>query len=153
MSTAFLPSDTPTSDFALIAPRITDQEYYPEHRDGVLYIRTNDTGRNFRLVTTSVGSPGRADWQELLPLNPDAPLEDFDLFQTFLVTSHRELGLPVMDVFPLTGSSNLGTPARIAFSRADLLGGSTRQPRVRCDRLPLQLPVPRLAPHRSTSTT
>ena len=94
-----LSADTPEAPFTLIASRCDDQEYYPEHRDGVLYIRTNDTGRNFRLVTAPVAAPGRENWRELLPLDADAPLEDFDLFQTFLVTSRRELGLPVMDVF------------------------------------------------------
>ena len=110
-----LPANTPELDFKLVAARLDDQEYYPEHRDGILYIRTNDTGRNFRLVTAPVGTPDRDQWQELLPLLPDVPLEDFDLFQNFLVTSRRELGLPVMDVFPISGSSKLGTPSRIAF--------------------------------------
>jgi oligopeptidase B len=130
-----LPSNTPEAAFRLIAPRLDDQEYYPEHRDGTLFIRTNDTGRNFRLVTAPATAPGRDHWQELLPLNPNAPLEDFDLFQSFLVTSRRELGLPVMDVYALTpkeASSRpdpepvegaverpphlyLGQPARIAF--------------------------------------
>ena len=126
-----LSSENPEGAFRLIAPRLDDQEYYPEHRDGVLYIRTNDTGRNFRLVTAPVESPDRDNWQELLPLNVDAPLEDVDLFQSFLVASRRELGLPVMDVFsfaidgrhpdperskgegPL--NSSLGPATRIAF--------------------------------------
>jgi len=114
----FVSSEDPDAAFTLIAPRLDDQEYYPEHRDGLFYIRTNDTGRNFRLVTAPVASPRRENWQELLPLNPDAPLEDFDLFQSFLVTSRRELGLPVMDVFALserTPHLSLGAPARIAF--------------------------------------
>jgi oligopeptidase B len=126
-----LPADTPEAAFRLIAPRLDDQEYYPEHRDGTLFIRTNDTGRNFRLVTAPVAAPGRDRWQELLPLNPDAPLEDFDLFQTFLITSRRELGLPVLDVFPFSKDARdsktersdgeespnlaLGPSARIAF--------------------------------------
>ena len=110
-----LSSQTPTEPFKLIAPRLDDQEYYPDHRDGTLFIRTNDTGRNFRLVTAPIATPGRDSWQELFPLAPEAPLEDFDLFQTFLVTSRRELGLPVMDVFPLSGDHTLGQSARIAF--------------------------------------
>jgi oligopeptidase B len=92
-------ADTPAADFKLIAPRLDDQEYYPEHRDGILYIRTNDTGRNFRLVTAPVSTPDRENWTELFAVDEKAPLEDFDLFQTFLVTSRRELGLPVMDVY------------------------------------------------------
>jgi oligopeptidase B len=110
-----LSSETPTEPFRLIAPRIEDQEYYPELRYGTLYIRTNDTGRNFRLVTTPALLPDRKHWKELLPHNPEVPLEDFDLFESFLVTSRRELGLPVMDVFPLSGDRELGPSARIAF--------------------------------------
>ena len=110
-----LSSETPEAGFSRIAARIDDQEYYPEHRDGVLYIRTNDAGRNFRLVTAPVATPGRESWKELLPLDPQKPLEDIDLFQDFLVTSRRELGLPVLDVFPFTETSNLRKPNRIAF--------------------------------------
>ena len=112
-----LSAETPTEPFRLIAPRIDDQEYYPDHRDGTLYIRTNDTGRNFRLVTAPIATPGREHWQELLPLNPDAPLEDFDLFQTFLVTSRRELGLPVMDVYALTPKEASSRPERSGVER------------------------------------
>jgi len=110
-----LPASTPEAAFRLITPRIDDQEYFPEHRDGTLFIRANDTGRNFRLVTAPTATPGREHWRELIALQPDAPLEDFDLFQTFLVTSRREAGLPVMDVFPLAGSNDLDSPTRIAF--------------------------------------
>ncbi|WP_263375887.1 S9 family peptidase [Granulicella aggregans] len=119
-----LSAQTPTEAFQLIAPRLDDQEYYPDHRDGTLYIRTNDTGRNFRLVTAPIATPGREHWTELLPHNPDVPLEDFDLFESFLVTSRRELGLPVMDVFPLSGDRELGQSARIAFPEPTYSAGS-----------------------------
>ena len=107
-----LSADTPEAAFELMAPRLDDQEYYPEHRNGTLYIRTNDTGRNFRLVTTAVANPSRKHWQELLAMDEKAPLEDFDLFQTFLVTSRRELGLPVMDVFVLPNDQPIDTSSR-----------------------------------------
>ena len=119
-----LPADAPEAVFNLVAPRIDDQEYYPEHRDGLLYMRTNDAGRNFRLVAAPVATPGREHWRELLPLSPDAPLEDFDLFQTFLVTSRRELGLPVMDVFSLNSSNALSTPNRIPFPEPTYSAGA-----------------------------
>src|SRR5664280_2137391 len=77
----FLPADEPNGDFRLIAPRLDEQEYYPDHRDGLFFIRTNDRGKNFRIVTAPVATPGHDHWQELVPLDPDHPLEDFDLFQ------------------------------------------------------------------------
>ena len=94
----FLPAGDPTADLRLIAPRLDEQEYYPDHRDGLFYIRTNDAGKNFRVVTAPVGTPGRDHWQELLPLDPDHPLEDFDLFRSFAIATRRRLGVPILEV-------------------------------------------------------
>ena len=101
----FLPADEPLADFRLIAPRMDDQEYYPDHRDGLFYIRTNDAGKNFRVVTAPVATPSREHWQELIPLDPDHPLEDFDLFQSFAISTRRELGLPTLEVLRFTQKS------------------------------------------------
>src|SRR5262249_52929498 len=60
----FLPADLPLDEWSLIAPRQHEQEYYVDHRGDRFYIRTNDAGRNFRLVTAPVKSPGRAHWKE-----------------------------------------------------------------------------------------
>ena len=35
----------------MIAPRMTDQEYDVDHRGSRFYVRVNDRGRNFRLVS------------------------------------------------------------------------------------------------------
>jgi oligopeptidase B len=94
----FLSSAEPTGDFRVIAPRLDEQEYYPDHRDGLFFLRTNDTGKNFRVVTAPVASPGREHWAELIPLDPDHPLEDFDLFRSFAVATRRKLGLPTLDI-------------------------------------------------------
>jgi oligopeptidase B len=99
----FLPAADPTGDFQLVAPRLDDQEYYPDHRSspetgGLFYIRTNDAGKNFRVVTAPVASPGRDHWTELLPLDPERPLEDFDLFQSFALAARRDQGLPTLEV-------------------------------------------------------
>ena len=42
----------------LIAPREKEHEYDVDHRDGTFCIRTNDKGRNFRLVTAPGRRPG-----------------------------------------------------------------------------------------------
>jgi oligopeptidase B len=67
----FLSAETPAGEFQLVAPRLDDQEYYPDHRDGLFFIRTNDVGKNFRVVTAPVAAPGRESWQELLALGRD----------------------------------------------------------------------------------
>ena len=75
----FLLAADPTGDFHLLAPRVDDQEYYPDHRalpgqPGLFYIRTNDTGKNFRVVTAPTTTPDRDHWTELIALDPDHPL-------------------------------------------------------------------------------
>ncbi len=99
----FLLADTPDAPLQLIAPRIDDQQYYPDHRNGLFYLRVNDTTRNFRLVTAPIASPGREHWQEAYIGAPDVPLEDFDLFQNFCVLSERRAGLPTLAIYPLGG--------------------------------------------------
>ncbi len=111
----FLPATEPTAALALIAPRLDDQEYYPDHRDGSFWIRTNDTTKNFRLVTAPVNSPGRDHWQDAYTGAPDVPLEDFDLFQSFLVLSERQAGLPTLAVHWLSPEGALGKASSIAF--------------------------------------
>ena len=111
----FLPSDHPLAEFILIAPRLDEQEYYPDHRDGLFFIRTNDTSKNFRLVQTPVLTPGREHWQPLYTGAADVPLEDFDLFQSFIVLSERKAGLPTLAVHPLSTEGALGETSHIAF--------------------------------------
>jgi oligopeptidase B len=111
----YLPTSEPEGEFRQIAPRTDDQEYYLDHREGLFYIRTNDTGKNFRLVTAPVETPGREFWTELIALDTEAPLEDFDLFRSFVVTSHRILGLPVLSVGQFQANSQIGEWQRIAF--------------------------------------
>ena len=111
----FLPAHARTSAFTLIAPRIDDQEYYADHREGVFYIRTNDATRNFRMVTARVESPARESWTEFYRGAPDIPLEDFDLFQTFCVLTERKAGLPILSVYDLLPDGALGEYREIAF--------------------------------------
>ena len=120
----FLPSGDPTADLRLIAPRLDQQEYYPDHRftpetGGLFFIRTNDAGKNFRVVTAPVATPGRDHWAELLPLDPDLPLEDFDLFHSFAVTTRRKRGLPTLEVVRFTSNLLSSTSSDLLSSRSE----------------------------------
>jgi oligopeptidase B len=116
----FLAADDPTGAFHILAPRLDEQEYYPEHRDGLFFIRTNDAGKNFRVVTATVANPGRERWTELIPLDPDHPLEDLDLFHSFAVATRRKLGLPTLEILrfkpnPSGAPPSLEPPVPIVF--------------------------------------
>ena len=124
----FMPASEPLGDFQLIAPRIDDQEYSVDHRDGLFYLHVNDTGDNFRIVTAPVATPGREHWTEFLPEDKDFPLEDFDLFQEFFVTSTRRQGLPVLEVYPFAPDGSRGTPQLIEFPEPTYTAGAHANP-------------------------
>ena len=111
----FLASATPEESFQLIAPRVDDEEYYVDHRDGFFYIRTNKDAEEFKLMRAAVSATNREHWEELLPEQKGAPLEDFDLFQSFLVAGYRERGLPVLRVFSFGVEGRPTAPRDIRF--------------------------------------
>ncbi|MGB6194598.1 MAG: S9 family peptidase [Terracidiphilus sp.] len=89
-----LRADDPAGRFALSAAREDDHEYSVDHRNGLWFIRTNDKGKNCRLVTAPVETPGREHWTEQIAVRADVMLEDVDLFAGFFVACEREDGLP-----------------------------------------------------------
>lgn len=111
----FLDAANPTGEFRMLAERVADQEYDIDHRDGHFYIRVNDTGKNFRVVTAPVEQPGREQWTELLPENPEVPLDDFAVFQHFAVASETVQGLDRMRVFRFEGDRMSGDPGTVTF--------------------------------------
>ncbi|MGA8632526.1 MAG: S9 family peptidase [Terracidiphilus sp.] len=102
--TQVLAADDPGGKFTLIAPRVDDQEYSVDHRNGLWFIRVNDRGRNFRLVTAPLATPGRKHWTELIAHRSDVMLEDVDLFADFFIACEREDGLPRLRLWKFAGS-------------------------------------------------
>jgi oligopeptidase B len=112
----FLAADAPESKFQLIAPRRDNIEYYIDHRNGLFFIRVNDTGRNFRLVTAPVEKPGMENWVEVIPHRSDVMLEEADLFAGFYVACERREGLQHLRVLRFSGEGTETQPAQeIAF--------------------------------------
>ena len=108
----FMPAGQPFGQWILIEPRRENIEYYADHRDGLFYLRVNDTARTFRLVTAPVASPGRANWREAIAHRDDVMLEEFDLFQSFAVAVERLNGLPRMRVMLFGQEGSLGARVR-----------------------------------------
>lgn len=86
-----LPADNPAAPPLLVAPRQPGREYEVDEHEGTLYIRTNDTHPNFRLVKASLETPDQ--WEEVIASDPHFYLTDFTLFKTFYVTEGRLDGL------------------------------------------------------------
>jgi len=94
----FLPADGSATSPTVVAPRVQDQEYDVDHRDGVFWIRANDAGRNFRIVTAPVGAPDRANWKEVVAHREAVMLSGQSLFKDFHVLMEREGGQPYLRV-------------------------------------------------------
>jgi oligopeptidase B len=107
----YVPAARASTPARVIAPRIDDQEYAVDHAGDRFYIRTNDKGRTFRLVTAPVSAPDRANWREVIPNRPATMLEDIDLFSDHMVTTEREYGLVHFRVRNL----DAGDPRDVSF--------------------------------------
>ena len=107
----YIPAKDPAADWKTIEPRKQGVEYYADHNADSFYIRANDTGRNFRLVTAPVTDPGSKNWHEVMGHNAAIMLDEMDMFRSFLVLYERENGLPQIRVVDLRN----GHSRRLAF--------------------------------------
>ncbi|HEX6791276.1 MAG TPA: S9 family peptidase [Candidatus Krumholzibacteria bacterium] len=101
----YLAAADPAGQFKSMAGRVNDREYYADHAGDRFFIRTNDKGRNFRLVSAPVAAPGTG-WKQILPHRDGVMLEDIDCFKDFYVTSERENGVPTFHVTPMAGGKS-----------------------------------------------
>jgi oligopeptidase B len=111
-----LAAGEPEGAFTLISARSDEHEYSIDHRNGLWFIRTNDRGRNFRLVTAPVATPGREHWTERIAHRADVMLEEVELFAGFFIACDREDGLPKLRLWRFAGHGPEAAPAgEIAF--------------------------------------
>lgn len=107
-------TDKPGDAPRLIEPRKTDREYYVDHRGGHLYIRTNDAGKNFRLVRAPVGAADAKHWEEVVPHRADVMLDGIECFEKYVVLQERADALPglrIMRFAEAKDSAAAGTQA------------------------------------------
>ncbi len=91
--------------------RRADIEYALEHRDGRFFVRINDTGRNFRLVTVDAMAPDLDHAEELIAARDHVMLDDVDVFAGHLAVTERVAGSLQLRIVDLAG----GGEHRVAF--------------------------------------
>ena len=84
----------PTAKPRIVFPRVQDVEYSIEDRDSFLYVLTNEEAVNFRLMKTSLAEPDKSTWETVIDHSPDATLNDFEVFENYIVVGERRGGLP-----------------------------------------------------------
>jgi oligopeptidase B len=107
----YLPANRPNGRWRLVLKRRANIEYDVDHHGDHFYLRINDTGRNFRLVSVPIAHRKPEHWQEIVPHRTDVMLEDIDLFQHYRVLHERDKGLSQLVITALDS----GDTHHIAF--------------------------------------
>jgi oligopeptidase B len=102
----FMDANTPTGKFTVIHPRQKDMEYYVDHHGDLFYINSNENAKNFKLMTTPVKTPAKANWKEIIPHRDSVKIDNYDLFRNHLVVYERERGLNNIRVINLTSKED-----------------------------------------------
>lgn len=112
----FIDADRPKDEFRVFNPRQHDLLYGVGHYGDYFYILTNaDGARNYKIMRTPVGATEKANWEEVITHREDVLIEDYDIFNDFLVIEERCQGLVNLRVMSWDGKTdyyiNFGEPA------------------------------------------
>jgi oligopeptidase B len=108
----FVPAADPLAEQTLISPRRENRLYEADAAHGKLWILTNDTHINFRIVSADPAAPG--EWHEVVPGSDDTYLRGLTAFRDHLVITSRVQGL---DQLTLRDYAS-GESTRIPFAEA-----------------------------------
>jgi oligopeptidase B len=126
-----IPADDPLAEPILVRARQPHVEYDVEEHDGTLFIHTNDTHPNFRLVTAPLERP--SEWSERLGPSDHFYMTGVTTFADFFVVEGREDGLD--QIFLHRYEDGEATP--IAFPEASYVVGLGDNPEYAVDTLRL----------------
>jgi oligopeptidase B len=89
-----LDASTPTASFKSMAPKRADFHYQADHIENRWIIRTDWQAPNFRLMQVAQNHIGqRSQWTPLLAHDPKVFINNFELFNNYLVIDERSEGL------------------------------------------------------------
>jgi oligopeptidase B len=97
----FLEADQPGQELRLIRPRENDLLYNVENHDDRFFIVTNEKAKNFKIVEAPLASPGKENWKDFIPYDPDIKIDSVDAFANDLAISERRKGLPAIRIYDL----------------------------------------------------
>ena len=83
----------PGGSFSVVLPREKGHKYGVDHREGLLYIRTNRDAKDFRIVTAPLADPRPANWTPFVDHRPGVLVQGLEVFKHYLVVSEKSEGL------------------------------------------------------------
>jgi len=97
----YLPANNPNAVLKVILPREANHEYDVDHYNGLFYITTNKTAKNFRVVTAPMNDPSEKNWKPFIDHNSAIKISGLSFFANHLVVSEREGGLTQLRVIDM----------------------------------------------------
>ena len=91
--TRLLRADRPGGTFQVVLPRRKGHKYDVDHRDGRLYIRTNQGAKDFRVVSAPVEDPSPARWKPFVDAEPGVLVDAVELFKGHAVVTLKQAAL------------------------------------------------------------
>lgn len=85
----YLPADRPNGPLEVFLAREKGHRYYLDHREGLFYIRTNKTGRNFAVMTAPEHELAPKNWKTFVAERDNVRIQHIDLFKDFAVLAER----------------------------------------------------------------
>jgi len=93
-------ADSPYRDPMVFRKRENGVEYYIDHCNDQFYIRTNENAKNFCIMTCdSTGYDN--NWKVLVPHDENVLIQDFEVFENYLVMEEMRDGLVCFEVMDL----------------------------------------------------
>ncbi|AIL64912.1 Protease 2 [Rickettsiales bacterium Ac37b] len=99
--TWFIKMNDKTMTPKLILARKDDQLYEVDHGNELFYLRINDHGKNFRLITNNNTDFKQNTWQELIPFNPKIYLTGFALYKGYVAIEFIQEGLDQIKIIDM----------------------------------------------------
>jgi oligopeptidase B len=88
-----VPLDNLLAKPVMVAARRSGHEYALDEREGMIYIRTNDKHRNFRIAIAPSTTPQEANWQELIAGSNEHFIRSATSHKNMLIVTERIEGL------------------------------------------------------------
>ena len=107
----YLRASDPQGSFAVFLPRENKHRYYLDHREGVFYIRTNKTGKDFAVMTAPAKDIAPKNWKPFISHQAGVRIEEIDLFKEFAVSVEKTQALNRVRVY----SFKTGVWTTVAF--------------------------------------
>ncbi len=126
-----IPADDPLATPILVRARETGVEYDVEAHGETLFIHTNDTSTQFRLVTAPISKPD--EWTERIGPSASFYMTAVTTFADFFVVEGRDNGLDQVEIHQYAG----GAAKRIEFPEASYSAGLDENPEYEVSKLRL----------------